>query len=313
MASRKPLVIVSGLFSELPAGDSLSTVELAAAPSGIIYVGAKLGIDGSAQISGNAGISAAVTAQASGNAALVVGTTALASGNAAQSTANTALASGNAGISTGLTALASGNAGISSAILKLPLSGGTLTGDLTLNAQSDLRFADGDSSNYIAIQAPSTVSSNLTLTLPASDGTNGQVLSTNGTGTLSWATAGGLSAATQVEMEAATSNTVAATPLQTNFHPGVAKAWLKCDQFGNISVSHNITSITDTGTGVVTVTLATDFSTNNYIVVATVAPQALIIGVSITDSGVFATDCRNSGGSTSDSSTYFFTCFGDQA
>jgi len=149
MASRKPLVIVSGLFSELPVGDSLSTVELAVAPSGLIYVGAKLGIDGSAQISGNAGISAAVTAQASGNAALVVGTSAFASGNAAQSTANTALASGNAGIS--------------SAILKLPLSGGTLTGDLTLNAQSDLRFADGDSSNYIAIQAPSTVSSNLTL------------------------------------------------------------------------------------------------------------------------------------------------------
>ena len=83
MAFRKPLVIVSGLFSELPVGDSLSTVELAAAPSGLIYVGVKLGIDGSAQISGNAGISTGVTAQASGNAALVVGTTALASGNAA--------------------------------------------------------------------------------------------------------------------------------------------------------------------------------------------------------------------------------------
>jgi hypothetical protein len=159
MAARKPLVIVGGLFSELPVGDS--TVELAAAPSGIIYVGTKLGIDGSAQISGNAGISTGVTAQASGNAALIVSST----------------------------ALASGNAGIASAILKLPLSGGTLTGDLTLNAQSDLRFADADSSNYIAIQAPSTVSSNVTLTLPATDGTNGQVISTNGTGTLSWATA----------------------------------------------------------------------------------------------------------------------------
>ena len=68
MAARKPLVIVSGLFSELPIGDIL--VELAAAPSGLIYVGSKLGIDGSAQISGNAGISAAVTALASGNAAL---------------------------------------------------------------------------------------------------------------------------------------------------------------------------------------------------------------------------------------------------
>ena len=71
----------------------------------------------------------------------------------------------------------------------LPKSGGAMTGDITLNAQSDLRFADSDSSHYIAIQAPSTVAANVTLTLPAADGTNGQVLSTNGSGALSWATA----------------------------------------------------------------------------------------------------------------------------
>ena len=66
-----------------------------------------------------------------------------------------------------------------------------LDGNLTLKGQADLRFADSDSSHYIAIQAPSTVAANVTLTLPPADGTNGQVLSTNGSGTLSWATAGG--------------------------------------------------------------------------------------------------------------------------
>lgn len=75
----------------------------------------------------------------------------------------------------------------------LPKAGGALTGDVTLNAQSDLRFADADSSNWVALQAPATISSNVTWTLPATDGTSGQVLSTNGTGTLSWATAGGSS------------------------------------------------------------------------------------------------------------------------
>ena len=65
------------------------------------------------------------------------------------------------------------------------------TGNLTLNAQGDLRFGDSDSSNWVAFQAPATVSSNVTWTLPAADGTTGQVLSTNGSGTLSWATAGG--------------------------------------------------------------------------------------------------------------------------
>jgi len=67
----------------------------------------------------------------------------------------------------------------------------TLTGDVTLNAQGDIRFADADSSNWVAFQAPATIASNVTWTLPAADGTSAQVLSTNGSGTLSWATAGG--------------------------------------------------------------------------------------------------------------------------
>ena len=114
MAARKPLVIVSGLFSELPSGDTV--VALAASPSGLIYVGSALGIDGSAQISGNAGISTGLTALASGNAALVNAATAQASGNAGISTGITALASGNAALVVGTTALASGNAGISAAL-----------------------------------------------------------------------------------------------------------------------------------------------------------------------------------------------------
>ncbi len=70
----------------------------------------------------------------------------------------------------------------------LPLTGGAMTGDLTLNAQTDLRFADADSSNWVAFQAPATVASNVTWTLPAADGSASQVLTTNGSGTLSWST-----------------------------------------------------------------------------------------------------------------------------
>lgn len=60
--------------------------------------------------------------------------------------------------------------------------------DVTLNAQGDVRFADSDSSNYVAFQAPATVASNVTWTLPNADGTSGQVLSTDGSGALSWST-----------------------------------------------------------------------------------------------------------------------------
>ena len=72
-------------------------------------------------------------------------------------------------------------------------SGGdvTLTQNLILNAQGDIRFADSDSSNYVAFQAPNTISSNVTWTLPAADGDEDQVLSTNGSGTLAWADSGG--------------------------------------------------------------------------------------------------------------------------
>jgi hypothetical protein len=71
---------------------------------------------------------------------------------------------------------------------------GATTFDSSVTVQGDLRFgeATANGSNYVAFQAPAIVASNVTWTLPATDGTSGQALSTNGSGTLSWATAGGL-------------------------------------------------------------------------------------------------------------------------
>ena len=197
MASRKPLILLSGVSAELPPGDTvvgaqagiltagsgltgggdLSTnqrvdLSLAAAPSGLIFVGNQLGLDGAAQ-------RAAETAQASGNAAL--------------SSAATAQASGNAALVSAAIAQASGNAALTSAAAKLPLVGGVLTGDLILDNQSDLRFreATAGGTNYVGFQAPSSVSSDLLWTLPGNDGSSGQVLQTNGAGALSWLTPGG--------------------------------------------------------------------------------------------------------------------------
>lgn len=59
-----------------------------------------------------------------------------------------------------------------------------------VQGSNDLRFADSDSSNYIGFKAPASVSANLIWTLPAVDGSDTQVLSTNGSGDLSWATPG---------------------------------------------------------------------------------------------------------------------------
>ena len=63
---------------------------------------------------------------------------------------------------------------------------------LTIQAQGDIRLADSDSSHFVALQAASTVSSNLTFTLPSTDGSNGQFLQTNGSGALSFSTVQGV-------------------------------------------------------------------------------------------------------------------------
>lgn len=55
-----------------------------------------------------------------------------------------------------------------------------------LKNQKSLRFADSDSSNYAAIQAPAVLGADYVLTLPVDDGLASQVMTTNGSGVLSW-------------------------------------------------------------------------------------------------------------------------------
>lgn len=57
-----------------------------------------------------------------------------------------------------------------------------------VGSQGDFRLGDSDNSNWVGFQAPATVASNVLWTLPNADGTSNQVLTTNGSGTLSWST-----------------------------------------------------------------------------------------------------------------------------
>jgi hypothetical protein len=61
---------------------------------------------------------------------------------------------------------------------------------VNVTAQGDVRFEDTTGGQYVALQAPGTVSTNVTFTLPGADGTNGQAIVTNGSGVLSFAAAG---------------------------------------------------------------------------------------------------------------------------
>jgi hypothetical protein len=153
----------------------------------------------------------------------------------------------------------------------------TIAENLSLNAQGDLRFFDSDSSNYVAFQAPATVSSNLTWTLPATDGASGEALTTNGSGTLSWAAATPTIAST-AEAEAGTNNTNFITPLRMRegFNAGgsapvyACRAWVNFNGTGTVAIraSGNVSSITDNGTGDYTVNFTTAMSDANYSAVA---------------------------------------------
>ena len=74
---------------------------------------------------------------------------------------------------------------------------GTTSPDLKLDVEGDikiggsnneLRFYEG--SNYVGFEAPS-LSADQIWVLPTADGTSGQVIQTNGSGTLSWASPSG--------------------------------------------------------------------------------------------------------------------------
>ena len=69
----------------------------------------------------------------------------------------------------------------------------TVAGNIAILGNSTtankLLLNDKGSTNSVALKAPDTLASSLTLELPSTSGTSGQVLSTNGSGTLSWISA----------------------------------------------------------------------------------------------------------------------------
>jgi hypothetical protein len=109
-----------------------------------------------------------------------------------------------------------------------------------------------------------TVSNTLTFT-----GTDGSSVALGTGGTVSY-----LGTAVQADQETASSTAVAVVPGVQQYHPSASKFWVKADTAGAVSVSYNVTSVTDTGTGVIDVTIATDFSSANWCAFATVFGNA---------------------------------------
>jgi hypothetical protein len=55
-----------------------------------------------------------------------------------------------------------------------------------VSSKTSMKFLGSNATNFVALQASSSQSTDITLTLPSTTGANGDVLSTDGTGVLSW-------------------------------------------------------------------------------------------------------------------------------
>lgn len=79
-------------------------------------------------------------------------------------------------------------------VLAISVSNGqnvTFANNVILDNQADVRFRElnFNGTHYVGFQAPASVAADVLWTLPGVDGASGQILSTNGSGTLSWAAA----------------------------------------------------------------------------------------------------------------------------
>lgn len=136
--------------------------------------------------------------------------------------------------------------------------------------------------------------------------------------------AGILQRATQAEMETATAVDRAVVPGRMQYHPGMAKAWVVFQGTGTVTIltSHNVSSVTDNGTGDYTVNFTTAFSSANYIVTGTgrytTAGQIAIVAIK-SDSAPTASACRlltfghyGGGSGVNDLTSVHVAFFGDQ-
>lgn len=118
--------------------------------------------------------------------------------------------------------------------------------------------------------------------------------------------------ATQAEQETGSSTSLAVTPGRQKFHPSAAKAWVRFNGTGVLSVigSYNVSAVVDNGTGDYTVNFDTDFSSNQYAVAA--AGSTFAHTIQTYNVGSVNIRTFSSSAVATDASNVCLTIFGDQ-
>lgn len=88
--------------------------------------------------------------------------------------------------------------------------------------------------------------------------------------------------ASKTEMETGTSLVKVVSPGRQHYHPGHVKFWADVELVNAVPVlkdGYNVTSITDSGAGLATMTIATDFNNTNYAIQAQIQRTATTLTV----------------------------------
>lgn len=132
--------------------------------------------------------------------------------------------------------------------------------------------------------------------------------------------------ALQADMETGTSIILNVTPGRQHFHPGHPKCWGKITVAAGtptLAVSYNTTSITDTATDQVTVTIGNDFSSANYACQVSIEAATTTLSATTTSLAVFIRTatlaagsfiiqaCEFDIGGATDPASWHYTCLGD--
>jgi len=177
--------------------DTLSDVDVISATNGqVLYYDASsstwrpLSLSSSfngGSISGILNIQNSTSSSGSGNGALIVlGGAGIGGALYVGSTGNfasTLTAENGLTVSAGGAAI-TGNSTITGTVSVTSTS--SFSSTITLRSASELRLNDTANDNYIALKSPANLTANTIYQFPATDGTSGYVLSTNGAGALAW-------------------------------------------------------------------------------------------------------------------------------
>ena len=121
-------------------------------------------------------------------------------------------------------------------------------------------------------------------------------------------------AATQAEQETATATTPYVSPGRQQYHQSAAKAWGLVNFAAAITVSYNITSLTDDGAGLIGVVIATDFSSANWCGLACANTNSDFNATmgQTPAAGTCVLRTYNQGGTSADANLVSFAAFGEQ-